>query len=153
MHGGGVVLPEPARVSHIVIAFAEREQRRRAAKLRGKGFDDGDVFLVDVDLHRRRKVIALGHQRAAHLEHARRSGAVLDDPIHQVGIDPCPLGQHESFGSRQIVYGDQQIGDELQLGAGAERATVVRIARKTRKDLLAARAGAARAPARAACGT
>ena len=143
MHGRRIVFFESACVRLVVIAFAQGEQGRRTPELRGKRLDDGDVLLIDIDFHGGGQIVAFGHERPAHFEHARSAGAVFDYTVHQPGVHPCFLGQHEGLGRRQVVDGDQQVGDELQLGAGAECAAVISIARKTRKNLLATRAGAA----------
>jgi hypothetical protein len=70
MHHRGVLLVETVRHRHVIVFLAEREQRRRRFDGPGKVADDGDVFLIDINLHGCRQIIALDHQRPAHFKHA-----------------------------------------------------------------------------------
>ncbi len=86
----------------------------------------------------RRQVMPSHHHRPAHLEHARAARAIGDDPVQQPEVDSRFFPYHHRFGGGQVVYGHQQVGDELELGAGAELAAVISRAREPVEYLAAA---------------
>jgi len=91
-------------------------------------------------LHRRRRLVVLAryHHRATDLKHARRAGAVDDHVEDERGIEPSHLAEHKGFGRRQIVDGDEVVGDELHPASVAKGTDIFLRARYAGEHLAAA---------------
>jgi hypothetical protein len=131
VNGRGVLQRKSLPEGRGVIRDAAIEQRRGALEAPHERPDDVDVLLVDLRFHVGRQIAAAHHHRAAHLEHARGSCAIADDAVEQPEVDARLLPHHHRLGGGEVVYGHQQVGDELQLRPDAELTAVVGRARET----------------------
>src|SRR5262245_3300476 len=138
MYRGGIVHRPALPESSSVIRQAAIEERSRTPESSHEGTDDVDILLVDLRFHVRRQVMPAHHQWPAHLEHARAARAVTDDAVQQVEVDARLFAHYHRFRRGQVVYGNQQVGHELEPGADAEFPAVVGRAREALENAPAA---------------
>ena len=72
------------------------------------------------DCRGRAVVVGIAHQRPTHFEHTRGGGAAGQRVVDDAGVDAGLHAKHHRFGRRDVVDGDEVVGDVLHDAAIAE---------------------------------